>query len=61
MKRYFRTGWYGGATAMITTYKNGTATLVIGRKFRKTYATERGARIALGKTYDGTWYEVKEG
>jgi hypothetical protein len=61
MKRCFKTGWYGGATATITTHKDGTATLTVGRKFRKVYASERGARVALGKKYDGTWEEVKGG
>ena len=63
MKRTFRTGWYGGATATIMTHGDGTATLTIrvaGKcKSRKTYGTERGARVALGKHYDGTWTEVK--
>lgn len=64
MKRTYKTGWYGGATATIHTHRDGTATLTIsgtGTKHRKTYNTERGARIALGKQYDGTWYEVKGG
>ena len=64
MKRTYRTGWYGGATATIHTHRDGTATLTIfggGKRTRKTYNTERGARIALGKQYDGTWYEVKGG
>lgn len=62
MKRYFKTIWYGGAAATITTHKDGTATLAIssgGRRSRKTYNTERGARAALGKTYDGTWNETR--
>ena len=63
MKRTYKTGWYGGATATIDTHKNGTATLTISgyamKRTRKTYNTERGAKIALGKQYDGTWYEVK--
>ena len=64
MKRYYRTQWYGGATASIDTHKDGTATLTIcggGCRERKTYSAERGARVALGKRYDGTWTEVKEG
>lgn len=64
MKRTYKTGWYGGATATIHTHRNGTATLTIsgvGMKHRKTYNTERGAKIALGKYYDGTWSEVKGG
>lgn len=63
MKRYYKTGWYGGATATINTHKDGTATLTICgvKRTRKTYNTERGAKIALGKQYDGTWYEVKGG
>lgn len=62
MKRYFKTIWYGGATATITIHKDGTATLAIssgGRRSRRTYNTERGARVALGKTYDGTWNEIR--
>lgn len=62
MKRYFKTIWYGGATAVINTHKDGRATLTItgaGMRHRKTYNTERGARIALGKYYDGTFEEVK--
>ena len=62
MKRTYKTGWYGGATAIINTRRDGTATLTIitdGKRTRKTYNTERGARIAMGKQYDGTWYEVE--
>lgn len=62
MKRTYKTGWYGGATATINTHRDGTATLTVkgaGGSFRKTYSTEQGARIALGKQYDGTFYEVK--
>lgn len=62
MKRTFRTGWYGGATAIINTRRDGTATLTIvtgGKRSRKTYNSERGARIAMGKMFDGTWAEVK--
>lgn len=62
MKRQFKTIWYGGATATINTHRDGTATLTIsgtGLKLRKTYKTERGARVALGKHYDGTFIEVK--
>ena len=62
MKRQFKTGWYGGATATINTKKDGTATLTIsgsGKRTRKTYNTERGALIALGRRYDGTWHEIK--
>lgn len=64
MKRYYRTIWYGGATATINTHSDGTATLTIsgsGCRERKTYSTERGARVALGKRYDGTWTEVTGG
>ena len=62
MKKTFRTGWYGGATAIIDIHQAGTATLTIitgGKHTRKTYNTERGARIAMGKQFDGTWYEIK--
>lgn len=58
----FSTGWYGGATATISTHSNGTATLTImggGKRTRKTYNTERGALVAMGKRFDGTWTEVK--
>lgn len=57
----FTTGWYGGATATITTHGDGTATLTVGgrKRTRKTYNTERGARVALGRLYDGTWTETK--
>ena len=50
MKRYFRSIY--GATASIQTHRDGTATLTVfcgGKRHRKTYNTERGARIALGK------------
>ena len=63
IRTVYKTGWYGGATAVINTRTDGTATLTItgaGMKHRKTYKTERGARIALGKYYDGTWYIVKD-
>lgn len=62
MKRHYKTIWYGGATATITTHKDGTATLTVcggGKRNSKKFNTERGARIALGKQYDGTWNEVK--
>ena len=62
MKRTFKTGWYGGATATINVHTDGSATLTIiggGKRTRKTYNTERGARVALGKHYDGTWTETK--
>ena len=59
MKRYFRSIY--GATASIQTHRDGTATLVVfcgGKRHRKTYNTERGARIALGKWSD-EWEERK--
>ena len=61
MKRTYKTGWYGGATATINTRRDGTATLTIiagGKRTRKTYNSERGAKIALGRQYDGTFREV---
>ena len=61
MKRTYKTGWYGGATATINTRRDGTATLTIiagVKRTRKTYNSERGAKIALGRQYDGTFYEV---
>ncbi len=46
----------------ITTHRNGTATVRhIGYKFKKTYKTYNGARIALAKYCDGMPEEVKEG
>lgn len=59
MKRYFRSIY--GATASIQTHRDGTATLTVfcgGKRHRKTYNTERGARIALGKWSDD-WTEKK--
>ena len=44
----------------ITTHRNGTATVRhIGYKFKKTYKTEHGARVALAKYCDGMPEEVK--
>jgi len=60
MKRYFRSIY--GATASIQTHRDGTATLTVffgGKRTRKTYNTERGARIALGRWSDD-WAERKE-
>ena len=59
MKRYFKSIY--GASASIQTHRDGTATLVVfcgGKRYRKTYNTERGARIALGKWSDD-WTEKK--
>lgn len=54
MKRYFR-GCYG-ERASITVHRDGSSTLSVsiwtGRIHKKTYATERGARIALGRLCD---------
>ena len=59
-KRYYFRSIYG-ATASIRIHRNGTATLTVfcgDKRHRKTYNTERGARIALGKwSYD--WTEKK--
>lgn len=59
MKRFFRD--FYGCTASILTHRDGSADLVIrsGRGaliLRRTYTTERGARIALGQ-YSESWTE----
>lgn len=60
MTRYFKD--FYGTSAKITTHKDGTAVLKMsagGKRFwNKTYATERGAKIAMGKMSD-CWREVK--
>lgn len=59
-RKYFKDIY--GATASIRIHRDGTATLTVfcgGKRHRKTYNTERGARIALGKWSD-EWKE-KEG
>lgn len=59
MKRYFKDVY--GATASILTHRDGTATLTVccgGKRSRKTYNTERGARSAMGRMSD-EWKEVK--
>ena len=59
MKTYYR-DFYGG-TASIMVHRDGSATLSVGcgsKTIRKTYKTERGAKIALGKWSD-CWEKVK--
>jgi len=59
-KRYYFRSIYG-ATASIRIHRDGTATLTVfcgGKRHRKTYNTERGARVALGKWSDD-WTEQK--
>ena len=56
MKKYFR-DFYGGS-ASIQLHRDGTATLRVSdgygeRMVKKTYGSERGARIALSKYSDG--------
>lgn len=58
MKRYYRD--FYGATASITAMRGGEFKLSVyagGKRTVKTYTTERGARIALGKWSD-CWMEV---
>lgn len=64
MKRYYR-GIYG-STASVQVHRDGTATLRIctcygNLVFNKKYASERGARIAMGRYagMSGSWEEVK--
>lgn len=61
MKKNYR-DFYGG-TASISVNRDGSAKLVVrdgyGRKLiSKEYATERGAKIAMGKCSD-CWRETK--
>lgn len=59
MKKYFKDMY--GASASIQTHRDGTATLAVycgGKRSRKTYGSERGARSALGRMSD-TWTEKK--
>lgn len=61
MTRYYR-DVYGGS-AKIITHRDGTARLTAsagGKRFHaKTYSTERGAKIALGKIFSDGYWEVK--
>lgn len=60
MKRYNYKGFYGDY-GYILIHNNGTATLemiVSGKKYRKTYKSFRGAKIALGRMSDS--YTLKE-
>lgn len=59
MKKIYKD--FYGSTASITVRKDGTAKLVMSygsKRESKVYNTERGARIAMGKSSDG-WREVK--
>lgn len=61
MKKYFKDFYGGGAS--IELHRDGTATLRISdgygsRIHKKTYGSERGARIAMGKWSEG-WEERK--
>ena len=62
MKTYYRD--FCGATASISIARDGAATLKVSaggkRIVSKTYSTERGARVAMGRTGD-SWREVKKG
>ena len=59
MKKYFKD--FYGATASIQTGRDGTAKLMVSaggkRIVNKTYNTERGARVAMGRIGDG-WREI---
>ena len=64
MKRYYRSIY--NSTASIQTHRDGTVTLRIStsqgyRVVKKKYASERGARIAMGRYvgFPGGWEEVK--
>ena len=58
MKRYFKD--FYGTTASISQTKMGFRLVLAGRNWRetKTYETERGARIAMGKALE-CWKEVE--
>ena len=61
MKRYFKD--FYGSSASITATRDGSFRLIIrldnGKLFhRKTYATERGARVAMGRMSEG-WRETR--
>lgn len=60
MKKYYRD--FYGSSASIQMMRDGSAKLRIrcGSKLivNKTYNTERGAKVAMGKSSDG-WYEVR--
>lgn len=64
MKRYYRSIY--NSTASVQTHRDGTATLRICTCYgnlviNKKYASERGARIAMGRYvgFPGGWEEVK--
>ena len=64
MKRHYRDIY--GCTASVQIHRDGTATLRIFtsqgyRVVSKEYASERGARIAMGRYvgFPGGWEEVK--
>lgn len=57
MKKYYRD--FYGATASITTMRDGTAKLIIsagGKRWSKVYGSERSAKSAMGRQGDG-WRE----
>ena len=59
MTKYFRD--FYGASASIKIMRDGKAKLSVsvgGKRTVKTYSTELGARIAMGRMSDG-WREVK--
>ena len=60
MRKLFFRDWYG-STASVRFHRDDTVTLVIrtcrgGQVLRKTYASARGARIAMGQ-YSDSWIE----
>lgn len=60
MTKYYRD--FYGCTAKIVTYRDGSARLSICAGFERTtkkYASERGAKIAMGKQSDG-WREIAQ-
>lgn len=59
MKKYYRD--FYGATASIKVETDGSAKLTVsvgGKRTVKSYNTERGARVAMGRMSD-CWREVK--
>ena len=60
MKKFFRDPY--GSTASLMNHRDGSATLTVctyrgNQVFRRSYDTERGARIALGM-YSPSWKEI---
>lgn len=63
MKKFYRDCY--GSTASIMKHRDDSATLIIctgqgNQIIRRTYDTERGARIAMGM-YSDSWREQKKG